>query len=57
MVQWLPHRRMGANQQMRWSPRSAHRMLKARTTAAYGTLDEGDVTVEPWARRPLRLAA
>ena len=27
-VQWLLHRRMGANQQMRWSPRGAHRMLK-----------------------------
>jgi len=28
-VQWLLHRRMGANQQMRWSPRGAHLMLKA----------------------------
>jgi hypothetical protein len=27
-VQWLLHRRMGANQQMRWSPRGAHMMLK-----------------------------
>jgi hypothetical protein len=52
MVQWLPHRRMGANQQMRWSPRGAHRMLKARTTAAYGTLNEGDVTVGPPAAPP-----
>src|SRR5271165_7646145 len=25
-VQWLLHRRMGANQQMRWSPRGAHMM-------------------------------
>ena len=30
-VQWLLHRRMGANQQMRWSPRGAHLMLKVRT--------------------------
>jgi len=27
-VQWLLHRRMNANQQMRWSHRGAHRMLK-----------------------------
>jgi hypothetical protein len=27
-VQWRPLRRMGANQQMRWSPRGAHMMLK-----------------------------
>jgi hypothetical protein len=30
-VQWLLHRRMGANQQMRWSPRGAHMMLKVRS--------------------------
>ena len=36
-AQWLPHRRMGANQQMRWSPRSAHQMLKVRTAVANGT--------------------
>jgi hypothetical protein len=29
-VQWLLHRRMGANQQMRWSPRGAHMMLKVQ---------------------------
>src|SRR5215212_6280979 len=33
-VQWLLHRRMGAGQQMRWSPRGAHRMLKVRTAVA-----------------------
>lgn len=30
-VQWLLHRRMGAQQQMRWSPRGAHLMLQVRT--------------------------
>jgi hypothetical protein len=29
-VQWLLHRRMNAQQQMRWSPRGAHLMLKVR---------------------------
>ena len=37
-VQRLPHRRMGANQHMRWSPRGAHRMLKVRTAVMNGTL-------------------
>jgi hypothetical protein len=36
-VQWLLHRRMGASQQMRWSPRGAHRMLKVRADVANGT--------------------
>ena len=36
-VQRLLHRRMGANQQMRWSPRGAHRMLKVRTAVMNGT--------------------
>jgi hypothetical protein len=31
-VQWLLHRRMTGNQQMRWSPHGAHLMLKVRTT-------------------------
>jgi hypothetical protein len=31
-VQWLLHRRMAAQQQMRWSPRGAHLMLKVRTS-------------------------
>ncbi|CAA9526514.1 MAG: hypothetical protein AVDCRST_MAG62-1501 [uncultured Sphingomonas sp.] len=35
-VQWQLHRRMGANQQMRWSPRRAHLMLKARTAVENG---------------------
>jgi hypothetical protein len=41
-VQWLLHRRMGANQQMRWSPRGAHLMLKVRTSVINGT------TEVPW---------
>jgi hypothetical protein len=56
-VQWLLHRRMGANQQMRWSPRGAHRMLKVRTAVANGTLADDHVAAERWARRPFRPAA
>ena len=56
-VQWLLHRRMGANQQMRWSPRGAHRMLQVRTAVANGTLAADRVAAERWARRPFRPAA
>jgi hypothetical protein len=56
-VQWLLHRRMGANQQMRWSPRGAHLMLKVRTAVANGTLDRDHRVAESWARRPFRRAA
>jgi hypothetical protein len=56
-VQWLLHRRMGANQQMRWSPRGAHRMLQVRTAVANGTLAEDHARAERWARRPFRPAA
>jgi hypothetical protein len=56
-VQWLLHRRMGANQQMRWSPRGAHRMLKVRTAVANGTLTDDHAAAERWARRPFRPAA
>src|SRR5215212_4336818 len=56
-VQWLLHRRMGANQQMRWSPRGAHRMLKVRTAVANGTLAVDRAAAERWARRPFRRAA
>jgi hypothetical protein len=56
-VQWLLHRRMGANQQMRWSPRGAHRMLKVRTAVANGTLADDHAAAERWARRPFRPAA
>jgi hypothetical protein len=56
-VQWLLHRRMGANQQMRWSPRGAHLMLKVRTAVANGVFDQDYVVAERWARRPFRRAA
>ena len=47
-VQWLLHRRMNAQQQMRWSPRGAHLMLKVRTSFVNGT---------PRAQRPYNTAA
>ena len=56
-MQWLLHRRMGANQQMRWSPRGAHRMLKVRTAVANGILAADHAAAERWARRPFRPAA
>jgi hypothetical protein len=56
-VQWLLHRRMGASQQMRWSPRGAHRMLTVRTAVANGTLAEDHLAAERWTRRPFRPAA
>jgi hypothetical protein len=56
-VQWLLHRRMGANQQTRWSPRGAHMMLKVRTAIANGTLVRDYALAERWARRPFRGAA
>jgi hypothetical protein len=56
-VPWLLHRRMGANQQMRWSPRGAHLMLKVRTSLANGTFDRDHMVAERWARRPFHRAA
>jgi hypothetical protein len=56
-VQWLLHRRMGANQQMRWSPRGAHLMLKVRTAVANGVFDQDYDVAERWARRPFRRPA
>jgi hypothetical protein len=56
-VQWLLHRRMGANQQMRWSPRGAHLMLKVRTAVTNGTFDRDHVVAEHRARRPFHRAA
>jgi hypothetical protein len=56
-VQWLLHRRMGASQQMRWTPRGAHCMLKVRTAVANDTLPDDHAAAEPWARRPFRPAA
>lgn len=56
-VQRLLHRRMGANQQMRWSPRGAHQMLKVRSAVMNGTLAADHAVAEPYARRPFRRAA
>ena len=56
-VQWLLHRRMNAPQQMRWSPRGAHLMLKVRTAAVNETLDRDYAVAERWAHRPFRKAA
>jgi hypothetical protein len=56
-MQWLLHRRMNAQQQMRWSPRGAHLMLKVRTSAVNGTLERDHAVAELWARRPFRRTA
>jgi hypothetical protein len=56
-VQWLLHRRMGAKQQMRWSPHGAHMMLKVRTAVANGTFERDHAVAERSARRPFRRAA
>src|ERR1700724_2540195 len=56
-VQWLLHRRITAQQQMRWSPRGAHLMLKVRTSAVNGTLDRDYAVAERWACRPFRRVA
>ena len=45
-VQWLLHRRMNAQQQMRWSPRGAHQMLKVRTAVMNGTLERDHAVAE-----------
>ena len=51
------HRRMNAQQHMRWSPRGAHLMLKVRTATANGTLERDHAVAERWARRPFLRAA
>jgi hypothetical protein len=56
-VQWLLHRRMNASQQMRWSPRGAHLMLKVRTAVVNGTLGRDHAAAEWRAKRPYRRAA
>jgi hypothetical protein len=56
-VQWLLHRRMASQQQMRWSPRGAHLMLKVRTSVVNGGFDHDHAAAERWARRPFRKAA
>jgi hypothetical protein len=56
-VQWLLHRCMSAQQQMRWSPRGARLMLKVRTAVMNETLSRDYAVAERWARRPFRKAA
>jgi hypothetical protein len=56
-VQWLLHRRMNAQQQMRWTPRGAHLMLKVRCAVMNGTLEHDHAVVEARACRPYRRAA
>jgi hypothetical protein len=56
-VQWPLHRRMGANQQMRWSPQGAHMMLEVRPAIANGIFQRDLVAAERWARRPFRPVA
>src|SRR6516162_7120008 len=55
-VQWLLHRRMGAQQQMRWSPRGAHFMLQVRTAIVNGTFDDDHRDICRH-RRSFRMAA
>lgn len=56
-VQRLIHRRMTAKQQMRWSPRGAHLVLKVRTAVMNATFRCDHIKAELWARRPYRQAA
>ncbi len=56
-VQRLIHRRMTARQQMRWSPRGAHLMLKVRTSVMNATFARDHAASEYCARRPYRPAA
>jgi hypothetical protein len=56
-VQWLLHRRMNAQQQMRWSPRGAHLLLKVRCAVMNGTLEHEHTVAETRARRPFRRAS
>ena len=51
-VQWLLHRQMGAQQQMRWSPRSAYLMLKVRTAVMNRILERDYAAAERWVQRP-----
>ena len=48
---------MSAKQQMRWSPRGAHLMLKVRTAVINATFERDHVAAERWASRPYRRVA
>ena len=56
-VQWLLHRRTNAQQQMRWTPRGAHLMLKVRCAVMNGTFERDHAIAERRARRPFQSAA
>ena len=56
-VQWLVHRRMNAQRQMRWTPRGAHLMLKVRYAVMNGTFQHDHAVAEGCTRRPFRRAA
>jgi hypothetical protein len=56
-VQRLIHRRMTTKQQMRWSPRGAHSMLKVRTSVLNETFERDHARSERWAAHPYRPAA
>ena len=50
-VHSLLHRRMTAKQQMRWSPRGAHLMLKVRTAVMNGTFERDHIALGQSIRR------
>jgi hypothetical protein len=54
---WLLHRRISAQQQMRWPPPGAHLMLKVRTAAINGTIERDHLAADRRARRPFPHAA
>ena len=56
-VQRLVQRRMSAKQQMRWSPRGAHLMLKVRTAVMNATFERDHVAAERSTNRPYRRVA
>ena len=56
-VHRLLHRRMTAKQQMRWSPRGAHFMLKVRTSIMNGTFEQDHIALAQSTRGQQRRAA
>jgi hypothetical protein len=56
-VHRILHRRMTAKQQMRWSPRGAHFMLKVRTSIMNGTFERHHIDLAQSTRCQQRRAA
>jgi hypothetical protein len=56
-VHRLLHRRMTAKQQMRWSPRGAHFVLKGRTSVMNRTFERGHIALTKSMRCQQRRAA